>query len=69
VTEQAAADAHFKDLQTQKKYGVNYLHYYVDTKDGTLFCLVDAPSKEAASRVHREAHGMVADELYEVTEH
>jgi hypothetical protein len=29
---------------------------------------VEAPSKELAERVHREAHGLVADELHEVTE-
>jgi len=29
---------------------------------------VDAPSPEAAERVHREAHGLVADRLMEVTE-
>jgi hypothetical protein len=28
--------------------------------------LVEAPNKEAAERVHREAHGLVADELIEV---
>ena len=33
-----------------------------------VFCLVEAPSKEAAERVHREAHGLVADELVEVQE-
>jgi hypothetical protein len=29
---------------------------------------VEAPSKEAAIAVHREAHGMVADEIFEVKE-
>jgi hypothetical protein len=30
--------------------------------------LVEAPSKEAAEAVHREAHGLVADEITEVHE-
>ena len=36
---------------------------------GKIFCLVDAPDAEAANAVHREAHGLVADELYPVSEH
>ena len=60
--------AHEADLQTQGKYGVNYLRYWVDEEQGKVFCLVDAPSPEAASSVHREAHGLVADDLFEVSE-
>ena len=63
-----AAKAHKADLATQDKYGVSYMRYWVDEKDGTLFCLVDAPDAETAERVHREAHGMVAEELHEVVE-
>jgi hypothetical protein len=69
VTEEAVAEAHFKDLGTQSKYGVNYMKYWVDKINGTIFCLVEAPNKEAAERVHREAHGLVADEIFEVSEH
>jgi hypothetical protein len=69
VTEEAVADAHIKDLGIQAKYGVHYQKYWVDESSGTIFCLVEAPSKEAAERVHREAHGLVADEIYEVSEH
>ncbi len=68
VTEEAVADAHSKDLEVQDKYGVEYLKYWVDESSGTIFCLVKAPNKEAAARVHREAHGLVADEIYEVAE-
>jgi len=68
LTGAAAADAHQKDLQVQKKYGVNYLRYWYDEGAGKVFCLVEAPSKEAATAVHREAHGLVADEIVEVKE-
>ena len=34
-----------------------------------MFCLVEAPDAEAANAVHREAHGLVADEIYPVSEH
>lgn len=63
------AAAHRKDLETQNGYGVNYLRYWVDESAGKIFCLVEAESAEAANAVHREAHGLVADEIYEVSEH
>jgi hypothetical protein len=68
ATAAAVADAHMKDLQTQAKYGVQYKRYWLDEGSGTIFCLVEAPNKEAAERVHREAHGLVADEIHEVAE-
>lgn len=68
VSAREVADAHVKDLEEQGKYGVNYLRYWVDEDAGKIFCLVEAPNKEAAHTVHREAHGLVADEIYEVQE-
>jgi Protein of unknown function (DUF4242) len=62
------AAAHDADLATQGRYGVNYLKYWVDEQDGKAFCLVDAPDSETAMRVHREAHGLVADRIFQVTE-
>ena len=62
------ATAHEADLATQGKYGVNYLKYWVDEKDGKAFCLVDAPNAETAARVHREAHGLLADRIFQVEE-
>ena len=63
------AGAHRKDLETQGKYGVSYLRYWVDEEAGKIFCLVDAESADDAHAVHREAHGLVADEIYPVSEH
>lgn len=63
------AAAHQKDLETQAAHGVNYLRYWVDEEAGRIFCLVEAPNAEAANTVHREAHGLVADEIYPVSEH
>jgi len=62
------AGAHAADVKTQDKYGVKYLKYWVDEKAGKVFCLVDAPTPEAAAKVHKEAHGLVADEIYPVSE-
>ena len=60
------AGAHMKDLQEQAAHDVDYKQYWVDEKAGKIFCLVEAPNPEAAHTVHREAHGLVADEIYEV---
>ncbi len=68
ATAKDVAEAHAADVRTEDQYGVNYLKYWVDEQGGKVFCLVEAPSKEAAERVHREAHGLVADELVEVQE-
>jgi hypothetical protein len=68
VTSEDVAKAHAADLQTQDEHGVHYLRYWVDESHGKIFCLVDAPSADAAATVHREAHGLVADEIYQVAE-
>jgi uncharacterized protein DUF4242 len=68
LTAEAVAQAHKKDLETQTAYGVKYLKYWFDERTGKVFCLVDAPSKEAAAAVHRHGHGLVADSIFEVRE-
>ncbi len=65
---EAVAHAHEADLATQGRYGVQYLRYWVDEANGKAFCLVAAPSPDAAIAVHREAHGLVADRIYPVVE-
>ena len=62
------AGAHAADVQVQGKYGVDYKHYWVDEEKGKVFCLVDAPDRETAARVHREAHGLEAHTLCEVSQ-
>jgi hypothetical protein len=68
LTADAVAGAHQRDLEVQAKHGVKYLRYWYDEGTGKVFCLVEAPSREAAIAVHREAHGLVADDLIEVQE-
>jgi hypothetical protein len=68
LTADAVAQAHAADLKTQAKYGAKYLRYWFDETTGKVFCLIEAPNKEAAIAVHQEAHGLLADELIEVTE-
>jgi hypothetical protein len=68
VKAEDVAGAHRADVETQEQYGVHYLRYWVDEGQGKIFCLVDAPDADAANRVHREAHGLVADAIYPVIE-
>ena len=68
LTADAVAQAHAADLKTQAKYGVKYLRYWFDEANGKVFCLIEAPNKAAAVAVHREAHGMLADEIFDVKE-
>jgi Protein of unknown function (DUF4242) len=60
--------AHAADLRVQGAHDVRYLRYWVSEANGKIFCLVEAPSAEAASIVHRTAHGLVADDVFEVQE-
>ncbi|MGB3258993.1 MAG: DUF4242 domain-containing protein [Ornithinimicrobium sp.] len=69
VSAEDAANAHRADVTTQEKYGVKYHRYWLDEAAGRIFCLVEAPDAEAANAVHREAHGMVADSIFSVSEH
>jgi len=69
VTPEALADAHKKDVATGEKYGVHYTKYWLDEQTGRIHCLVDAPDQDAAVNVHREAHGLLADEIHEVKEY
>jgi len=68
LTAQAVANAHQQDLEIESRYGVHYRQYWFDEDSGKVFCLVDAPDAESAEAVHREAHGLVADEIIPVQE-
>jgi hypothetical protein len=58
--------AHEADVKVQAQYGVEYKHYWVDESQGKVWCLVEAPDRESANKVHKEAHGLVAQKLFEV---
>jgi Protein of unknown function (DUF4242) len=68
ITTEALLEAHAKDLAVQTKYGVRFLKYWYDAAMGRVFCLSLAPSREAALAVHREAHGLMPDEIFTVEE-
>jgi len=67
TTPEDVAKAHARDMEIQRKYGVEYHKYWVNDKGNKVFCLAHAPNAEAAECVHREAHGMVAEKIIEVS--
>jgi class 3 adenylate cyclase len=66
ATAEDVAKAHSADVETQRKYGVEYHKYWFNERSGKIFCLCSAPSPEAAASVHREAHGLLAAKIIEV---
>ena len=66
TTAEDVAKAHAKDMETQRKYGVEYTKYWVNESGRKVFCLAHAPSAEAAEQVHREAHGLMPDKIIEI---
>jgi hypothetical protein len=68
VTAKAVAEAHKKDLMVQDKYHVSFINYWVDERNGFVYCLSQSPSKEAVIKTHTEAHGLVPESVMEVTQ-
>ncbi len=68
LTARAVADAHRRDLAVQDKYKVKFHRYWFDEGTGKVFCMFDGPSAEAGEACHREAHGLLADEITQVQE-
>lgn len=68
LTREAIEHAHQQDVECQERHGVKYLKYWYDTTSGRVYCLFEGPNAEAGAAVHRESHGLVADEISEVSE-
>src|ERR1700712_2743813 len=68
VTYEAVAKAHAKDLATEKKYGVEFLKYWVDKDKGLVYCLSSTSDSAAIRKTHAEAHGLLPDHIYLVTD-
>lgn len=66
VTEEDILAAHRRDLEIQDKHGVQFLTYWFNSPDGHAFCLVSAPTKDAAIACHKESHGLVPHKMIEV---
>lgn len=68
ATAEMVAQAHLSDLQMEAKYGVQFLAYWFDADRGEVFCLANAPRGETLEAVHREAHGLIPNEIIGVSE-
>jgi hypothetical protein len=68
VTAKDVAGAHQKDLAAQKKYGVNFIKYWLDEANGNIYCLAEASDSQSVWKTHKEAHGLVPDQVHLVTE-
>ena len=68
VTADAVADAHLKDLAIQDEYGVNFIRYWVDEANAKVYCLAEAKDARSISVTHENAHGLVPQNVYEVTD-
>lgn len=68
VTVGAVAAAHQKDLNTQKEFGVNFIKYWVDTAKGVVYCLSSTVDSNSIKKTHADAHGLIPDEVFSVTE-
>ena len=68
VSYEGVAEAHQKDLNTQGKFHVNFVKYWVDEKAGKVYCLAESPDSASVSNTHKEAHGLVPDRVYAVSD-
>ena len=61
------AEAHRKDLLCQHEYGCSCMTYWIDEKRESIFCLIDAPDKDAVEEMHSKAHGLIPNKIIEVS--
>lgn len=62
------AAAHLKDLAVEKKYDVHFINYWVDEDKGLVYCLSSAGDSSSIRKTHAEAHGLLPDRIFKVTE-
>jgi hypothetical protein len=65
VTAQQLKEAHERDLAIEKDEGVHFERAWLDPELGKVFCLSNAPTKEAVMRIHERA-GHPTAEVYEL---
>ena len=62
------AAAHVKDLAVENKYGVHFINYWVDEAKGLVYCLSSTDDSSSIRKTHAEAHGLLPDHIFKVTE-
>ncbi|HEV7330416.1 MAG TPA: nickel-binding protein [Flavisolibacter sp.] len=66
VKARGVAEAHQLDVEVEEQFSCKCMTYWVDELRGHVFCLIDAPSKEAVTEMHTQAHGLVPHRIIEV---
>lgn len=60
------AEAHRLDLLVEREHSCKCMTYWIDELRGHVYCLIDAPEKEAVVQMHNQAHGLVPHRIIEV---
>ncbi|HEX5654055.1 MAG TPA: nickel-binding protein [Chitinophagaceae bacterium] len=61
------AEAHRKDLLHQEEYECKCMTYWIDEQRENIFCLIEAPNREAVEEMHNNAHGLIPNKVIEVS--
>ena len=61
------AEAHRKDVFFEHEHACKCMTYWVDEVRENVFCLIEAPNKEAVSELHGRAHGLYPGKIIEVS--
>jgi AraC-like DNA-binding protein len=60
------AEAHLKDILLQEEHACKCMTYWVDEERENVFCLIEAPDKDAVAEMHGRAHGLIPNKIIEV---
>ena len=66
VTPEALADAHQQDVAVQSKFSCKCFTYWFDEQRKSVFCLIEAPNRQAVYEMHRASHGLEPNQIIEV---
>jgi AraC-like DNA-binding protein len=61
------AEAHLKDVLIQDEHECKCLTYWIDEERESIFCLIEAPSKQSVEEMHGRAHGLIPNKIIEVS--
>ncbi len=61
------AEAHRKDLLIEREHDCKCITYWIDEERENIFCLIEAPNKDAVSEMHGRSHGLIPNKVIEVS--
>lgn len=67
VKARAVAEAHHQDMIHQDEFACKCMTYWIDEERENVFCLIEAPTKEAVIEMHSKAHGLIPNKIIEVS--